>query len=236
MEESGATVEGINAQISDLRASRPAEQHQQKEYNSKLNSLYEQRGGLTDAAAAAASAVKESNANTAGTGNKTLGEIDGRIDAIRRDPAYNNRFENGAEKKALKKELEQLYQQRGELDDGKFNIKKKETMNSNMGNLHDQAQRELNKLSELGVDISQKDISDMTPERLSGIVHLRLIEEGNFSELSSRLATAGRRAGYPGDEMNAIRGFVNTEFSGDNNLKKKILRIIAEDIYSASNQ
>ena len=229
--ESGTqTVESINSRISELRQSPPAEIHQQKEYNSKLSTLYEQRGGLTDATA---SAVKESNANTAGTGNKTLGEIDGRIDAIRRDPAYNNRFENGAEKKALKKELEQLYQQRGELDDGKFNIKKKETMNSNMGNLTEQAQLELDQLKGLGMDVSDEDLSNITQHEVDGYKRVRQIEQGDFKNLSAPMSKAAKDAGYSTPEVFALRGFLATRFSGNNNLKKKILRVISEDIYNS---
>ena len=93
-----------------------------------------------------------------------------------------------------------------------------------------EAQAELDKLAELGVDVSNEDIVGVTPDRIEGFKHLRLIEEGNFDELGASLSSAAFRVGRSVDEVSMLHGFLRKAQPNDE-LAKDILRAIAEHIY-----
>ena len=233
--QENVSVESINTQIAELRETSPTEQFrsgtvEQKQHTEKLTALYKQKQEITSEATANANAVSESNSSL--TGNLSLKEIDQRIGEIRNNPAYNDKLKGGAEKRELHNELNELYQQRQEVDDGKGNRADRTFLKpENVGNLTAQARAELKHLESLGMDISNEDIGNITQAEVDGYKRVRQIEQGDFKGLSGHMTKSAKDAGYSMPEVLALKGFLATKFSGTNDLKKKILRVISEDIY-----
>ena len=224
------TVENINSQITDLRQSQSVDEYrsgtfEQKKYQEKKAALYAQRRELTNATIT----------NATSESNLSLSEIDDKISEVRSNPAYGDTLRNGTlEKKELKTKMDDLYRQRRDVTDGDFSRADDASMNpDNMGNLTSQARSELEQLAELGMDVSGEDISDITQHDVDGYRRVRLIEQSDFKELSNSMPKAARAAGYSIPEVSALKGFLAAKFDGTNGLKRKILRVISEDIYNS---
>lgn len=99
------------------------------------------------------------------------------------------------------------------------------------GDLIAQAQAEIDKLGELGVDVVGVDLSNATSEKLDGIKQLRLIEENNFEELGGSLSNSAMAAGMPAKSASFLQTFVREYAQPDDELTKIILTDIAEYIY-----
>ena len=227
------TVESIDSQIKELR-SNPAYYNEyrrgtaeQKELHGKVHELYAKKRELTNSG----------EADTIGNkGAMTVEDIDSQIDELRSNPAYNDRFRHGTkEQKALHAKAKELYAMKRELagTDTNGNVRHRSLDPNNIGDLKQQAEAELELLREMGIDTSGEDISEVGQAEVDGYRRIRLIEQGDFDGLSPVMVKSARRAGYGLLEIAALRGFLRTKFEGNNGLKKKILRLISEDIYSA---
>lgn len=222
------TVESINSQITDLRQAQPPNEYkagtiEQSQFQEKKKALYAQRRELTNKA----------QSDEAQSGGRTIDQINERIESIRNNPIYNDSLRNGTvEKNQLHTEMTELYQQRQSLKGDQ--APPVSLSPDNPGSLIEQARQELEQLQALGLDISNEDIeNDMTQDKVDAYRRVVQIESGDFENLSSPMSKAARMAGYSTPEVLAPKGFLATKFEGTNDLKKKILRLISEDIYNS---
>jgi hypothetical protein len=234
--EEHPTVESIDAEIAELRQSQPANKFrhgtiEQKQYQAKKRALYQQKRDITNAENATNSEPEP--------GGPTLETLDRKIKELKADRAYSHPYEypdSQARHRDLKSKVHSLYQQRQRLLDAGHNSADQSINSTQTGSLNEQARAELELLQELGIDTTGEDISEVSQAEVSGYRRVRLIEQGNFDELSRTMPGAARKAGYGVLEVTALRGFLRTKFAGNNDLKKKILRIISEDIYGSESR
>ncbi len=176
----------------------------------------------------------------------TVESIDTQIAKVRSNPDYlgEKYRHNTIEQKALQVKMHSLYEKKRALS-GQAGNQEAENFNkadrppgepasfNKVDDLPTQAQAELGKLAELGIDVSKEATDDMTPERLDGIKHLRLIEEGDFQAVAPMLSKAAIRAGLPAEDISMIRQMLPRFKDPD---AKGILREVANYIYNKRTQ
>lgn len=166
-------------------------------------------------------------------------EIDSSIYELRANPAYLDN--NHPQHKDVNKQIESLYKRKHSAGNGQGaaplgGMTRPTGEPSSNGEpsgdlLTVQAEAELTKLAELGVDVSGVDLSNATPERFEGIKHLRLIEENSFEELGASLTSSALKAGFPVERASFLRKFLREAAQPNDELTKDILTLIAESIY-----
>lgn len=93
-----------------------------------------------------------------------------------------------------------------------------------------QVEAELDKLQELGVDVSNEDKDSAGQPELRGYQRLRLIEENKFQELAGSLSASGLKAGLTVESMGLLHQFLKIA-QPDDVLTKDILRVVSSYIY-----
>lgn len=182
--------------------------------------------------------MENENTGTENTGTATVESINAQIDQVRGEqkPFQHSRRADTR--------LNDLYRQRQGLIDGNESGNENTTPGQETdGNrepsrpndeaaLEATAEKELETLRGLGVDTGDVD-GDYSPERVEGLTHLRLIEEGKLHELRPLLSRAATKAGLPPKSEVFLREFFDKVADPGDELSNDILRVISNYIFQA---
>ena len=183
-----------------------------------------------------------------GTQEPTVESINAQIDQLRRDsaPSAENQYNHTGARKVAG-QISELYKKRAGLDgtSGDMHAAPTKTLRLDAdGNIRDVQLGGRSRLSdprphsdalaaakEAGLDISNIDPKEMTPERTDGLRHLTMIKQGDLQGLGPELSKAATELGIPAKTIRFLEQFTSGIAEAGDPLSNAVLETIANYIY-----